>query len=202
MSHTIRIHETGGPEVLRWDEVDLPSPQVGEVRLRQTAVGVNFIDTYHRSGLYPVGGMPSGIGVEGAGVVEEVGEGVSELNVGDRVAYAGGPLGSYATDRTMPVETIVRLPDDLQEKAGGGDSVEGSHDAIPRTWMSHRSAGRDDFDPGGRGWSRFARLPVGEAPRSNSDRHRGIPGKGRACCLAWLRPSDSLPRGRLRATRP
>ena len=93
MTKAIRIHETGGPEVLRWEEAAVGSPGAGEVRIRQTAVGLNFIDTYHRSGLYPLESLPSGIGVEGAGVIEEVGADVETLAVGDRVAYAGGPIG-------------------------------------------------------------------------------------------------------------
>ena len=95
MNHAIRIHRTGGPEVLQWEAVELPPPAAGEVRLRHHAVGLNFIDTYHRSGLYPLP-LPSGLGMEGAGVVEAVGEGVAGLKVGDRVAYTGGPLDAYS----------------------------------------------------------------------------------------------------------
>ena len=95
MPHAIRIHQTGGPEVLRWEEVDVPAPAAGEATVRHHAVGLNFIDTYHRTGLYPLP-LPAGIGLEGAGVVEAVGAGVSEVKVGDRVAYAGGPVGAYA----------------------------------------------------------------------------------------------------------
>ena len=88
MTHAIRIHQTGGPEVLRWEEVEVGPPGPGEVRLRHTAIGLNFIDTYHRSGLYPLP-LPAIPGSEGAGVVEEIGAGVSEVKPGDRVAYAG-----------------------------------------------------------------------------------------------------------------
>ena len=104
MPKAIRIHQTGGPEVLQWEEVELAPPAPGEVQLRQTAVGLNFIDTYHRSGLYPTDSLPVGIGMEGAGVVEILGEGVDELSVGDRVAYAGGPIGSYAEQRVIPAD--------------------------------------------------------------------------------------------------
>ena len=90
MTHAIRIHQTGGPEVLSWEAVVVPAPAAGEATVRHHAVGLNFIDTYHRTGLYPLP-LPSGIGLEGAGVVEAVGEGVTEVKVGDRVAYAGGP---------------------------------------------------------------------------------------------------------------
>ncbi|RIX47620.1 MAG: quinone oxidoreductase [Rhodocyclales bacterium GT-UBC] len=110
MTHAIRIHQTGGPDVLRWEEVDLPAPAAGEATVRHHAVGLNFIDTYHRSGLYPMP-LPAGIGLEGAGVVEAVGEGVSEVKVGDRVAYAGGPVGAYAEARNIPAHRLLRLPD-------------------------------------------------------------------------------------------
>lgn len=109
MTHAIRIHQTGGPEVLRWEEVEVPSPGAGQATVRQEAVGLNFIDIYHRSGLYPLP-LPSGLGVEGAGVVTAVGEGVGELAVGDRVAYAGGPVGAYAQARTLPADRLVKLP--------------------------------------------------------------------------------------------
>ncbi|HJV93803.1 MAG TPA: quinone oxidoreductase [Azonexus sp.] len=112
MSHAIRIHQTGGPEVLRWEEVDVPAPAAGEARVRHHAVGLNFIDTYHRSGLYPLP-LPAGIGLEGAGVVEAVGVGVSEVKVGDRVAYAGGPVGAYAEVRNLPAHRLLKLPDSI-----------------------------------------------------------------------------------------
>jgi NADPH2:quinone reductase len=110
MSHAIRIHQTGGPEVLSWEEVDVPAPAAGEATVRQHAVGLNFIDTYHRTGLYPLP-LPAGIGLEGAGVVEAVGAGVTEVRVGDRVAYAGGPVGAYAEVRNIPAHRLLRLPD-------------------------------------------------------------------------------------------
>ena len=110
MSHAIRIHQTGGPEVLSWEEVDVPAPAAGEATVRHHAVGLNFIDTYHRTGLYPLP-LPAGIGLEGAGVVEAVGAGVTEVRVGDRVAYAGGPVGAYAEVRNIPAHRLLRLPD-------------------------------------------------------------------------------------------
>lgn len=109
MSCAIRVHETGGPEALRVEETAVGEPGPGEARLRQHAVGLNYIDVYHRSGLYPVA-LPSGIGLEGAGVVEAVGAGVADFARGDRVAYAGGPLGAYADARVMPAERLVKLP--------------------------------------------------------------------------------------------
>ncbi len=112
-THAIRFHQTGGPEVLRWEEQELPGLQAGQARVRQAAVGLNFIDIYHRSGLYPVP-LPSGIGLEGAGVVEAIDEAASAqtgIQVGDRVAYAGGPLGAYAELRNLPADRLVKLPE-------------------------------------------------------------------------------------------
>jgi NADPH2:quinone reductase len=102
MAHAIRFEKTGGPEVLAWQEVAVGRPGQGQVRLRHKAVGLNYIDTYHRSGLYSLP-LPSGLGSEAAGIVEEVGPGVSGLRLGDRVAYAGGPIGAYADERLVPV---------------------------------------------------------------------------------------------------
>jgi NADPH2:quinone reductase len=112
----IRFHQTGGSDVLKLESIELPPPGKGEVRLRHTAIGVNFIDTYHRSGLYPVP-LPSGLGKEAAGVVEALGEGVTELKVGDRVATATAPLGMYAQASNVAVKELVHLP------AGIGDDV-------------------------------------------------------------------------------
>ena len=113
--HAIRIHETGGPDVLRWEEVEVGEPGPGQVLLRQTAVGLNYIDTYHRGGLYKVG-LPSGIGLEAAGVVERLGPGVGELAAGDRVAYASAPLGAYAECRLYPAERLVKLPAEINDR--------------------------------------------------------------------------------------
>jgi NADPH2:quinone reductase len=112
MAHAIRIHKTGGPEVLQWEEVKVGDPGPGEVRIAQKAVGLNYIDTYHRTGLYPVP-LPSGIGLEGAGVVEAVGPGVTELKTGDRVAYANGPLGAYAEKKVHPADRLVKIPEGI-----------------------------------------------------------------------------------------
>ncbi len=110
MVHAVRIHEVGGPELLRWEEVTLAEPGPGEVRLRQRAIGLNYIDTYHRSGLYPLPALPAVLGVEGAGVVEAVGPAVTRFKAGDRVAYAG-PLGGYAEARLIAADRLVALPD-------------------------------------------------------------------------------------------
>ncbi|WP_341647499.1 quinone oxidoreductase [Thauera humireducens] len=124
MIHAIRFHRTGGPEVLQWEAVELPAPAAGEVRVRHHAVGLNFIDTYHRSGLYPLP-LPSGLGMEGAGVVEAVGEGVTELQVGDRVAYTSGPLGAYAEARNIEARHLVRLPEAITFEQGAAMMLQG-----------------------------------------------------------------------------
>jgi len=105
----IRIAAAGGPEAMRLETIDLPAPAAGQARVRHAAVGVNFIDTYHRSGLYPLP-MPSGIGVEAAGTVEAIGENVTGIAVGDRVAYAGGPIGAYAEANNVPAARLVKVP--------------------------------------------------------------------------------------------
>lgn len=124
MPHAIRFHTTGGPDVLQWDEVTLAEPGEGEVRLRHEAIGLNYIDTYHRSGLYPVP-LPSGIGLEAAGVIEAVGPGVVDLAPGDRVAYAGGPIGAYAQARNMPADRLVTLPAALGFEQGAAMMLQG-----------------------------------------------------------------------------
>ena len=111
MSHAIRIHEAGGPEVLVWDEVEVGEPGPGQAKIRQAAAGLNFIDVYHRTGLYPQR-MPFTPGVEGAGTVESVGEGVTNVKAGDRVAYAGA-LGAYAEERLIDADRLVKLPDSI-----------------------------------------------------------------------------------------
>jgi NADPH2:quinone reductase len=115
MPQAIRLHATGGPEVLRWEEVAVGDPGPGEARVRHTAVGVNYIDTYHRSGLYKVN-LPTGLGTEAAGVVDAVGTGVDWVKPGDRVAYCGGPLGAYSEVRVMPADRLVVLPEGVSDR--------------------------------------------------------------------------------------
>ncbi len=124
MNHAIRFNQTGGPEVLRWEECHVGAPGPGEVRLRHSAVGVNFIDTYHRSGLYPLP-LPATPGLEGAGVVVAVGDGVVELKPGDRVAYVGGPPGGYAEERLIPAARVVRLPEAIDERQAAAMMLRG-----------------------------------------------------------------------------
>jgi NADPH2:quinone reductase len=120
----IRIHETGGTDVLRWEEVDVGSPGPGEARLRQSAIGLNFIDTYHRTGLYPMS-FPAILGVEAAGVVEAVGEKVTTVKVGDRVAYTEMPPGAYTQARVMPADRLVKLPDSMDDLTAGAAMLKG-----------------------------------------------------------------------------
>jgi NADPH:quinone reductase len=110
-TNAIRFDTPGGPEVLRLESVEVPAPGPGQALVRHAAIGVNFIDTYHRSGLYPLPAYPSGLGQEAAGVVEAVGDGVTDLRVGQRIAYAGGPVGAYAGLRLLPADRLVPLPD-------------------------------------------------------------------------------------------
>jgi len=125
MSKAIRMHETGGPEVLRWEEVTIGPPGPGEVHLRQSAVGLNFIDVYHRSGLYPLPALPATPGMEAAGIVVATGEGVEGFAPGDRVAYAGLPPGAYAEERLIPAHRLVLLPDAISDQQAAGMMLQG-----------------------------------------------------------------------------
>lgn len=125
MVAAVRIHKLGGPEVLTYEDIELKDPGQGEVRIKQTAIGLNFIDTYFRTGLYPApGGLPMIPGNEGAGVVVSVGPGVSEFKPGDRVAY-GAATGSYAAERNIPAEKLVKLPDAVDDKSAAGMMLKG-----------------------------------------------------------------------------
>lgn len=123
MAKAIRFHQTGGPEVLRLEDVAVGAPGQGEARVRHAAIGVNFVDIYHRTGLYPLP-LPSGVGVDAAGVVEAVGAGVSHVRAGDRVAYMGPP-GSYAEARLLPADRLVKLPADIDDRTAAGMMLKG-----------------------------------------------------------------------------
>ena len=125
MSKAIRIHEYGGPEVLRWEEVEVGAPGPGQLRVRHAAVGLNYIDVYHRTGLYPLPSLPWTLGMEGAGQVEAVGEGVTEFKVGDRVAYASPPVGAYAEVRLIPADRVVALPDTIDDRTAAAMMLQG-----------------------------------------------------------------------------
>jgi NADPH2:quinone reductase len=123
MTHAIRIHRTGGPEVLSWDEIEVGHPGPGEARVRHTAIGLNFIDTYHRSGLYALP-LPAVLGSEGMGVVEEVGDGVTDVKPGDRVAYAG-PVGAYADERLVAASRLVPVPPGVDDRLAAAAMLKG-----------------------------------------------------------------------------
>jgi NADPH:quinone reductase len=124
MAHAIRFHKTGGPEVLQWEDVPVGDPGPGEARVAHKAIGLNFIETYHRSGLYPLP-LPSGLGSEGAGVVEAVGPNVADIKPGDRVAYCTGPLGSYSEKRVMPADKLVTLPEGISFEQAASMMLQG-----------------------------------------------------------------------------
>lgn len=135
MPNAIRMQQTGGPEVLDWVPVETVAPGPGEVAIRHTAVGVNFIDVYHRTGLYPLT-LPTGLGVEAAGMVAAVGDGVTGLQQGDRVAYAGGPPGAYAEQRVLDAGRVVKLPSDIDDQAAAALMLKGltAHFLLHRTF--------------------------------------------------------------------
>ena len=124
MTHAIRVHEYGGPDVLKWEEVKVGEPGPGEVRIKQTAIGLNFIDIYLRTGLYPQPSFPFIPGMEGAGIVTAVGEGVRDLKVGRRVAYAG-PVGAYAEERLIAADRVVKIPNGVSDETAAAIMLKG-----------------------------------------------------------------------------
>ncbi len=125
VTKAIRIHQPGGPEQMLWEDVEVGTPGPGEALVRHKAVGLNFIDVYHRTGLYPLPKMPAVIGMEAAGVVEQIGSNVTEVKVGDRVAYASPPPGAYAQQRIMPAHRLVVLPDDISDTQAAAMMLQG-----------------------------------------------------------------------------
>jgi len=124
MPKIVRFTQTGGPEVLTLQEIAIGEPAAGQVRIRHTAIGVNFIDTYHRSGLYPLP-LPSSLGSEAAGIIEAIGPGVGHVKVGDRAAYAGGPVGAYCNERVMPADRLLKLPDSISDQQAAAMMLKG-----------------------------------------------------------------------------
>lgn len=124
MVKAIRMHEQGGPEVMKLEEVDLAAPAAGQIQVKHTAIGLNYIDTYHRSGLYKLD-LPSGLGMEGAGTVAAIGDGVSGVKVGDRIAYAAPPPGSYAEARNIEETKVVKIPDGVDDKTAAAMMLQG-----------------------------------------------------------------------------
>ena len=125
MSFAIQVHEVGGPDAMRWEEVEVGTPGPGEIRLRQSAVGLNYIDVYFRTGLYPAPAMPLTPGLEGAGNVVAVGDGVSSVAVGDRVAYAAAPPGAYAQERLIAADKVVKIPDGITDEQAAAMMLQG-----------------------------------------------------------------------------
>ena len=125
MPKAIRIHQTGGPDAMQWEEVEVGAPGPGEIRIRHEAVGLNYIDVYFRTGLYPAPSLPFSPGMEGAGVVDAVGEGVDSLSVGDRIAYAAPPVGAYAEERLMPAEKVVKIPSGVDSSQAAAMMLQG-----------------------------------------------------------------------------
>ena len=125
MTKAIRIHQHGGSDEFKWEDVEVGDPGPGMARVRHNTVGLNYIDVYHRNGLYPLQDFPAVIGMEGAGVVEAVGDGVSGLSVGQRVAYAGGPPGAYAEERIIPAHRLIAMPDEISDETAAAMMLQG-----------------------------------------------------------------------------
>jgi NADPH2:quinone reductase len=123
-ANAIRIHRFGGPEVLEWQAVDVPEPGEGEAQIRHTAIGLNFIDTYHRTGLYPMD-LPTGLGSEASGIVEAIGPGVTDISVGDRVVYSGRPADAYSERRNFPSWQLVPVPNDISDEQAAAVFLKG-----------------------------------------------------------------------------
>ena len=141
MTKAVRIHAQGGPEVLRWEDVPMPEPGPGEARLHHAAIGLNFIDVYYRTGLYRVPELPVTLGMEGSGIVTAIGPGVTQVAVGDRVAYAGGPLGGYAMDRVIPADRLVKLPDSIGFETAAAMMMQGMTAQFLLRRTAHLQAG-------------------------------------------------------------
>ena len=125
MNKGIKFYEYGGPKVLHYEDIEIGKPGKGEIRLKQTAIGLNFIDVYHRTGLYPQPSLPSGIGLEAAGIIEDIGPGVTDLHVGDRVAYGTGPIGSYAEHRIIPANKVILIPERISDEEAASVMLQG-----------------------------------------------------------------------------
>lgn len=138
----VRIHRTGGPEVIRLEDVTMPEPRTDEIRVRHSAIGLNFIDTYQRSGLYPVS-LPSGLGLEAAGVVEALGGNVRHLTIGDRVAYGTGPVGAYSEAQNVSATRVAKIPDGIDDRTAAAMMLKG----MTAQYLLHRTYGVKPGDP-------------------------------------------------------
>ena len=192
MSKAFRYHQHGGPEVLRFEDVEVGKPGPGQVRIRNKAVAVNYRDVLMRKGIHAMKSFPAGIGLESAGVIDAVGPEVEGFAVGDRVAYAGMPEGSYAEERIVPVTRLLALPDGIDERTAASMMIRGM---TARTLLHRRlqgAAGRHHPDPRRRRRGRPDRVPMGEASRRHRDRHRVERREGRGRPRPRLRPCDRL----------
>ena len=144
MPKAIRIHQYGGPEALRWEEVEVGDPGPGQIRVRHGAVGLNYIDVYHRTGLYPLPSLPWTLGMEGAGVIEAVGPGVAHLAPGDRAAYTSQPPGSYSELRVMPATAVCKLPDAIDFDTGAAMMLKG----LTVQYLLRRTLPAEGLEPG------------------------------------------------------
>ena len=199
MPHAIRIHQPGGPEVLKWEEVEVGEPGPGQVRLRQEAAGLNFIDVYHRTGLYPQP-LPFTPGVEGAGMVEASVRASTELKAGDRVAYAG-PIGGYAEERLIDAERLVRLPEAISFEQAAAMMLQGMTAHMLLRSVHAVEAGRHDPDPRGRRRRRPDRLPMGEGARARRSSARSGPTKRPSSPAPTAATTRSSTRGRISSPR-
>ena len=179
MANAVRFYETGGPDVLRYEEVDVGEPGPGQVRLRHVAVGLNYADTYFRNGTYPIP-MPNGMGVEASGVVQAIGEGVTNVQVGDRVTYTGflNTLGAYSTERLIAAAPLIKLPETISFETAAAMTMRG----LTSSYLMRRIY---DFKPGdthsaarGCRWCRPDRFAVGQAAGPERYRHRVHRGQG------------------------
>ncbi len=197
MVAAVRVHKHGGPEVLTYEDVEVPAPGPGQARVKNHACGLNYIDTYFRSGLYPsAGGLPFVAGNEGAGEVVAVGPGVTEVKVGDRVGYTSA-LGSYAAERIMPADRLVKLPDNISYEQAAGMMLKGMTVEYLHAPDLQGAEGHERAHPCRRRRHRPHRLPVGELSRRQRDRHRRLEGQGGARQGQRLPPHHPLSRGGL-----
>ena len=172
----IRFEKTGGPEVLQYVDYDLPAPGPGQIRIKHTAIGVNFIDTYHRSGLYPLP-LPSGLGSEAAGVVEALGAGVTGFKIGERVGYCSGAIGAYAEANNVAAEKVVKLPDGVSDEVAAAAMLKGMTAQYLLRRIHPRQSGRDHRVPFRRRRRGPDRLPMGQASGRHRDRQHHLAGQ-------------------------
>ena len=197
MSKAIRIHETGGPEVLRWEDVETGSPGAGQVRLKQSACGLNYIDVYGRSGLYPIAEFPATLGMEAVGIIEELGEGVEGLKAGDRVAYAM-QIGAYSEERLIDARHLIKIPDSISDETAAAMMLKGltAHYLLFRTYPV--KPGDTILVYAAAGGVGLILSPVGETTRRHRNRLRRLRRESRTRQAKWLRSLHHVSRRRYR----